>query len=153
MVIEKRLEDLGLTLPNPAVPMANYVEAVRTGNLLFPSGHGPGEGEGKLYNGRLGEFLTVEDGYASAKQVALSLISALKETLGDLDKARRIVKLTGFVHSAPRFADQPKVVNGASDLFVEVFGEKGHHTRSAVGMVALPNGIPVEIELIAEIRD
>ena len=91
-----------MTLPNPAVPMANYVEAVRTGNLLFPSGHGPGKGEGKLYKGRLGEVLTVEDGYASAKQVALSLISTLKETLGDVDKVRRIVKLTGFVHTTAR---------------------------------------------------
>ena len=153
MKIEKRLEELGMTLPKPAVPMANYVESVRTGNLLFLSGHGPGAGEGKLYRGRLGEDLTAEDGYASAKLVALSLISTLKDALGDLDRVKRIVKLTGFVNSAPGFLEQSKVINGASDLFVEVFGEKGHHTRSAVGMVALPNGIPVEIELIAEIGD
>ena len=153
MQIEKRLEELGLTLPKPAVPMANYVEAVRTENLLFLSGHGPGAGGGKLSSGRLGEDLSVEEGYDSAKRVALSLVSTLKDTLGDLDRVKRVVKLTGFVNSAPGFLEQSKVINGASDFFVELFGEKGHHTRSAVGMAALPTGIPVEIELIAEIGD
>lgn len=153
MQIEKRLEELGLTLPDAPTPVANYVPAVQTGNLLFLSGHGPGQGEGKLYKGKLGQNLTIEEGYASAQQVALGLISTLKKTLGDLDKVTRIVKLVGFVNSAPDFYDQPKVVNGASDLFVEVFGDKGKHARSAVGMVELPGGIPVEVELVVEIAD
>ena len=150
MKIEKRLEELGLELPETATPMANFVPAVMVGGLLFLSGHGPGRGEGKLFKGRLGEDLSVEDGYASARQVALKLISTLQEALGDLDRVKRIVKLTGFVNSTPDFTDQPKVVNGASDLFVKVFGDKGKHARSAIGLVSLPSGIPVEIELIAE---
>ncbi len=152
MQIEQRLEELGLTLPSVPTPVANYVPSVQSGNLLFLSGHGPGQGEGKIYKGKLGDDLAIEDGYASAKQVALGLISTLKNTLGDLDRVKRIVKLTGFVNSALGFIDQPKVVNGASDLFVEVFGEKGRHARSAVGMVELPGGIPVEVELIVEIE-
>ena len=151
MQIEKRLEELGLTLPPVPKPVANYVTAVQTGSLLFLSGHSPGQGEGKIFKGKLGKDLTIEEGYASAKQVALCLVSTLKTTLGDLDRVSRIVKLTGFVSSAPGFVDQPKVVNGASDLLVEVFGDKGRHTRSAVGMVELPGGIPVEIEMIVEI--
>lgn len=152
MHIEDRLKQLGLALPPVPTPVANYVPAVQTGNLLFLSGHGPGQGDGKIYKGKLGADLSVEDGYASARQVALCLISTLKNTLGDLDRVKRIVKLTGFVNSTPGFLDQPKVVNGASDLFVEVFGDKGRHARSAVGMVELPGGIPVEIELIVEIE-
>ena len=151
MNIEQRIETLGLTLPTPATPIANYVTSVASGNLLFLSGHGPGNGEGKLFRGRLGEHLTVEEGYASARQVALGLIATMKAALKDLDRVTRIVKLTGFVNSAPEFLDQPKVINGASDLFVEVFGDKGRHARSAVGMVSLPGGIPVEIELVVEI--
>ena len=152
MKIEARLEELGITLPEVPKPVANYVPAVQTGNLLFLSGHGPGQGEGKIYQGKLGQDLTIEEGYASARQVALCLLSTLKNTLGDLDRVKRIVKLVGFVNSAPGFTDQPKVVNGASDLFVEVFGDKGRHARSAVGMVELPGGIPVEIELIVEVE-
>ncbi len=153
MQIEKRLEELGLTLPPASTPIANYVSSVQSGNLLFLSGHSPGEGEGKIFKGRLGENLSIEDGYASAKQVTLSLLSTLKKTLGDLDRVNRVIKLTGFVNSAPGFYNQPKVVNGASDLLVEVFGDKGRHARSAVGIAALPGGIPVEIELIVEIKD
>ena len=151
MNIEKRLKELGLELPETSTPMANYVPSVKAGTMIFLSGHGPGSGDGKLFKGRLGKDLTVDDGYATARQVALKLISTLKQSLGDLDRVRRIVKLTGFVNSSPDFTDQPKVINGASDLFVEVFGDKGKHARSAIGMVSLPNGIPVEIELIAEI--
>ena len=153
MQIEKRLEELGITLPDAPTPVANYMTAVQTGNLLFLSGHGPGSGEGKLYRGKLGDDLSIEDGYASARQVATALSSTLKKTLGDLDRVQRIVKLVGFVNSAPGFYDQPKVVNGASDLFVEVFGNRGRHARSAVGMVELPGGIPVEVELVVEIAD
>jgi len=153
MQIEKRLEQLGLTLPPVHEPRWNYVIAVESGNLLFLAGHGPGRGEGKLFKGKLGKDLTVEEGYASARQVALCLLSALKSTLGDLDRVGRILKMTGFVNSAPGFIDQAKVVNGASDLLVEVFGDKGRHARSALGMVELPSNIPVIIEIIVEITD
>ena len=152
MKIEERLEELGITLPSPTTPVANYVLTVQTGNLIFTSGHGPGSGEGKIYKGQLGTDLTIEDGYQSAREVGLGLISTLKHALGDLDRIKRVVKVVGFVNSAPTFTDQPAVVNGASDLFVEVFGDKGKHTRSAVGMVQLPGGIPVEIEMIVEIE-
>ena len=152
MKIEERLEELGITLPPPATPVANYVTTVHTGNLIFTSGHGPGSGEGKIYQGQLGAELTAEDGYESARQVGLCLISTLKHALGDLDRIKRIVKVVGFVNSAPTFTEQPAVVNGASDLFVEVFSDKGKHTRSAVGMVQLPGGIPVEIEMVVEIE-
>ena len=151
MQIEQRLEELGITLPEAATPVANYVTTVQTGNLVFTSGHGPGNGEGKIYKSQLGTDADVEDGYQSARQVAIGLIGTLKQALGDLDRIRRIVKVVGFVNSAPTFTDQPAVVNGASDLFVEVFGDKGKHTRSAVGMSQLPGGIPVEVEMVVEI--
>jgi len=152
MKIEKRLEELGITLPPPAKPVANYVTTVQTGNLVFTSGHGPGSGEGKIYKSQLGTDATVEEGYQSARVVAIILISTLKNALGDLDRIKRVVKVVGFVNSAPTFTAQPAVVNGASDLFVEVFGDKGKHARSAVGMSQLPGGIPVEIELVVEIE-
>lgn len=152
MKIEKRLEELGIILPPPATPVANYIMATQTGNIMFTSGHGPGEGEGKIYKGQLGTDLTVELGYQSARQVGLGIISTLKHALGDLDRVKRILKVLGFVNSASTFTDQPAVINGASDLFVEVFGDKGKHARSAVGMVQLPGGIPVEIEMVVEIE-
>ena len=151
MQIEKRLEELGITLPLAATPVANYVTTVQTGNLVFTSGHGPGTGEGKIYKSQLGTDAEIEDGYQSARQVAINLIGTLKQALGDLDRIQRIVKMVGFVNSAPTFTDQPAVVNGASDLFVEVFGDRGKHTRSAVGMSQLPGGIPVEVEMVVEI--
>ena len=151
MQIEKRLEELGIALPAAATPVANYVTTVQTGNLVFTSGHGPGTGEGKIYKSQLGTDAEIEDGYQSARQVAINLIGTLKQALGDLDRVERIVKVIGFVNSASTFTDQPAVVNGASDLFVEVFGDKGKHTRSAVGMSQLPGGIPVEVEMVVEI--
>ena len=151
MQIEKRLEELGITLPLAATPVANYVTTVQTGNLVFTSGHGPGSGEGKIYKSQLGTDAEIKDGYQSARQVAINLIGTLKQALGDLDRIQRIVKVVGFVNSAPTFTDQPAVVNGASDLFVEVFGDRGKHTRSAVGMSQLPGGIPVEVEMVVEI--
>ena len=151
MQIEKRLEELGITLPLAATPVANYVTTVQTGNLVFTSGHGPGNGEGKIYKSQLGTDAEIEDGYQSARQVAINLIGTLKQALGDLDRIQRIVKVVGFVNSAPTFTDQPAVVNGVSDLFVEVFGDRGKHTRSAVGMSQLPGGIPVEVEMVVEI--
>jgi enamine deaminase RidA (YjgF/YER057c/UK114 family) len=152
MRIEKRVEELGLALPPVPKPLATYVTAVKSGNLLFLAGHGPGRGEGKLFKGKLGKDLTVEEGYASARQVGLCLLSTLKNTLGDLDRVGKILKMTGFVNSAPGFIDQAKVVNGASDLLVEVFGDKGRHARSVVG-VESTHGIPVVVEIVVEIAD
>jgi enamine deaminase RidA (YjgF/YER057c/UK114 family) len=151
MSAEKRLEELGIELPAAATPIGNYVTTVHTGNLIFTSGHGPGKGEGPLYKGQVGTDLTIEEGYASARQVGLCLLATLKNALGDLDRVKRIVKVVGFVNSAPSFTEQPSVVNGVSDLLVEVFGDSGRHARSAVGMVQLPGSIPVEVELVIEI--
>lgn len=148
MQIEKRLEELGITLPSPAQPVATYVRYVQTGNLLYVSGTGPGK---DIPTGKVGSDLTIEQGYSAARDVGISLIATMKDALGDLDRVKRIVKLLGMVNSAPDFADQPKVINGCSDLLVEVFGEAGRHARSAVGFVALPNQIPVEIEVIVEV--
>ena len=153
MKIEKRLKELGVELAEPIGPQANYVTTVQTGNLIFTSGHGPITSEGEILKSQLGTDATIEDGYASARQVALCLLSTLKHVLGDLDRVNQIVKVVGFVNSAPHFTDQPAVVNGASDFLVEVFGDKGRHARSAVGMVQLPLGIPVEIEMVVEIEN
>ena len=153
MKIEQRLEELGVELPEPAGPLANYVTTVRTGNLVFMSGHGLVTSEGTVYKSQLGTDATIKDGYASARQVAICLLSTLKYAFGDLDRIKRIVKVVGFVNSAPNFTDQSAVVNGASDFFVEVFGDKGRHARSAVGMVQLPLGTPVIIEMVVEIEN
>lgn len=153
MTPEERLKELGLDLPEKRKPMGNYVGCVRTGNLVFLSGHGPDrQGEPTRWRGKVGADLTVEDGYAAARDVALNLLTTLRGEIGDLSRVRRIVKVLGMVNSAPDFGDQPKVINGASDLFVEIFGEKGRHARSAVGMAALPVGIPVEIEMVVEVE-
>jgi enamine deaminase RidA (YjgF/YER057c/UK114 family) len=148
--IEALLKEKGIELPEAVKPVANYVTSVRTGNLIFTSGHGP---QKHIPLGKVGKELTLEQGYEAARNTALCLISTLKDVLGNLDKVKRIVKLVGFVNCAEDFKDQPKVVNGASDLFVEIFGEKGKHARSAVGMYQLPNSIPVEIELVVEVED
>jgi len=150
MKIEQILKEKGIELPEVPKPVANYVPAVRTGNLIFLSGHGP---QKHIPNGKVGKELTIEQGYEAARNTALCLISTMKNILEDLDRVRRIVKLTGFVNCAEDFKDQPKVVNGASDLFVEIFGDNGKHSRSAIGIYQLPNGIPVEIELVAEVQD
>lgn len=151
MSAEKRLNDLGITLPKPAQPIANYVRAVRTGNLLFISGHGPyNDGKVKMA-GKVGRELTTDEGYQAARNVGLNCLATVRAALGDLDSVRQVVKLLGMVHCTEEFLDQPKVVNGCSDLLVELFGEAGKHARSAVGMSALPNGIPVEIEMILEV--
>ena len=153
MKTENRLEEIGIELPPPVKPVANYVTTVQTGNLVFTSGHGPVNMSGELEKGQLGTDMTIEEGYQSARLVGLGLISTLKDILGDLDRIKRVIKVVGFVNSTPDFLDHPKVVNGVSDLFVEVFGDKGKHARSAVGMVQLPGGIPVEVEVIVEIED
>ena len=146
MSAEKRLKELGIQLAPPSPPVANYVNAVRTGNLLFLAGKGPSAVKGKL-----GAEFSVEQGYQHARSVGLALLAVMKAELGSLDRVSRVVKLLGMVNGTPDFTDQPKVINGCSDLFVEVFGDKGKHARSAVGMGSLPNGIPVEIEAIVEV--
>jgi enamine deaminase RidA (YjgF/YER057c/UK114 family) len=149
MRVEKRLEELGIQLPEPVNPLANYVRWVQTGNLLFISGTGPGN---ETASGKLGSTMSVDDGYAAAREVGLQLIATAKAALGDLDRVKRVVKVLGMVNCTPDFGDQPQVINGCSDLLVEVFGEAGRHTRSAVGFVALPNQIPVEIECTMEVE-
>lgn len=148
---EERLRELGHELASAPPPIANYVSAVRTGNLVFLSGKGP-DRDGRRPQGKLGADMTVEQGYEAARACALNLLAALREEIGELSRVQRVVKVLGMVNSAPDFGDQPKVINGASDLLVSVFGDKGRHARSAVGMGALPNGIPVEIEMIVEVH-
>ncbi len=151
MKIERRLKKLGIQLETPTSPLGNYVNAVRTGNLLYLAGKGPGLAGKKLPVGKVGRDFTREQAYQYARDTGISLISTMKAELGDLDRVRRIVKLLGMVNAVPEFGEQPEVINGCSDLFVEVFGERGRHARSAVGMGSLPRGIPVEIECILEI--
>lgn len=150
MTIGERLQELGITLAAPRGPQANYVPAVRTGNLVFLSGIGPYLADGGLVTGRIGETLTLEEGYEAARVTILAALSALQAELGSLDRVVRIVKLLGMVNCTPEFTRQPEVINGASDLLVEIFGERGRHARSAVGMAALPRNIAVEIEMIVE---
>ncbi len=155
MEVEKKLVEMGLSLPPSPAPVANYVPAVRSGNLLFVSGHGPAfvqDGKIEYIRGKLGRDLTVEQGYEAAKQVMLNILQSIKGVIGDLDKVRRIVKVLGFVNCTEDFPDQPKVINGASDLLVALYGERGRHARSAVGMQQLPFGIAVEIEMVVEVE-
>jgi enamine deaminase RidA (YjgF/YER057c/UK114 family) len=148
MSIDARLAELGIELPPPVRPIATYVRHVQTGNLLFISGTGP---TNTAPSGKLGADLTTEQGYAVAREVGLQILATVKDALGSLDRVTRVVKVLGMVNSAPDFGDQPKVINGCSDLLVEVFGDAGMHTRSAVGFVALPNQIAVEIEATFEV--
>ena len=150
--IEQKLTSMGLVLSAPTKPIANYVKAVRTGNLIFLAGHVSTRADGSSITGKLGKDLTVEQGYEAARLTTVSLLSTLKAELGDLGRIRRIVKVTGFVNSTPDFPDQPKVINGCSDLLVALFGEKGKHARSAVGMAALPSNYAVEIEMVVEVE-
>jgi len=144
---EARIRELKLDLKTPSAPVANYVNAVRTGNLLFLAGKGP-----RGVKGKVGRDVTIEQGYQHARAVGIDLLAVMRAELGSLDKVRRVVKVLGMVNAVPEFEDQPKVINGCSDLFVEVFGERGKHARSAVGMGSLPMGIPVEIECIVEVE-
>ena len=151
-LVDKKIEALGIQLQKPVKPVANYVTTVQTGNLVFTSGHGPIGDDGQLILGQLGTDMDIEGGYQAARAVGIGLLSTLKATLGSLDRIKKVVKLVGFVNSSADFKDQPAVVNGASDLFVEIFGDKGRHARSAVGMVQLPDGIAVEVEMIVEVE-
>ena len=152
MGAEQKLKELGIILPQPPKPLANYVLAVRTGNLLFVSGHGPYDDGKTKISGKIGRELTVEEGYQTARNVALNCLASIKATIGDLDKVKRFVKILGMVNCTDDFKEQPKVINGCSDLLVAIFEDAGKHARSAVGMQALPNQIPVEIEMILEIN-
>lgn len=148
---EARLAELGIELPEPPSPVANYVNGVQTGNLIFLAGKGPRRADGSEVRGKLGADLTIEEGYEAARLTAISQLAVLKAMLGDLSRVVRVVKVLGMVNSAPDFVDQPAVINGFSDLMVEVFGERGRHARAAVGMATLPRGQAVEIELVVEV--
>jgi len=149
---EERLQRLGVNLPSPAVPVAAYVPCVRTGNLVYVSGQVPSVDGKPSHLGHLGDDVDLEDGRAAARTCAVNVLAALKAELGELSRVRRVVKVTGFVASTPGFTDHPKVVNGASELFGEVFGDAGRHARAAVGVAALPLGVPVEVEAIVEVE-
>jgi enamine deaminase RidA (YjgF/YER057c/UK114 family) len=150
---EAKLKEKGIVLTAPTPPVATYVNAVRVGNLLFLSGKGPTKPDGSNITGKVGKDLTIEQGYEAARLTAINHLAVLKAELGSLNKVKRIVKVLGMVNCTDDFKDQPKVINGYSDLMVEIFGEKGKHARSAVGMNALPVGIAVEVEVIVEVEN
>ena len=152
MSAEKRLKALGIDLGKVSSPVANYVNAVRTGNLLFLAGKGPRPGaDGKRPAGKVGREYTADEAYQHARTVGIDLLAVMRSELGSLDRVKRVVKLLGMVNAMPEFTEHPRVINGCSDLFVEVFGDAGKHARSAVGMGSLPMAIPVEIECIVEV--
>jgi enamine deaminase RidA (YjgF/YER057c/UK114 family) len=150
---ETKLKAINIELPAIGKPLANYVHVVRSGNLLFLAGKGPSKPDGAYITGKVGKDLTIEQGREAARLTAINQLAVLKTELGNLNKVKRIVKVLGMVNCEADFKDHPKVINGFSDLFVEVFGEKGKHARSAVGMCSLPNNMAVEIELIVEIEE
>lgn len=149
--INKRLAELGITLPAVPEPAGSYVHAVRTDNLLFLAGKGPYNQDGSVPTGKVGQDITAQAAYAHARSVGLTLLAVLQAELGDLDRVRRVIKVFGMVNATPEFGEHPQVINGCSDLFLEVFGEMGRHARSAVGMGSLPGGMTVEIEAIVEV--
>jgi len=151
--VEQRLNELGITLPEASPPVANYVNAVRTGNLVFMAGKGPRNPDGSLITGKVGIDLTIDEGYQAARAAGITQLAALKAEIGDLNKVERIVKVLGMVYAEPGFTNQPEVINGFSDLMVEVFGDRGKHARAAVGMASLPRNISCEIEMIVQVRD
>lgn len=150
---EQKLKDLGVELYEPIKPIANYVTAVRTGNQVWLSGHGPVQPDGELVRGKVGVDLTIEEGQQAARYTAVALLTSLKAEIGDLNKVKRIIKVGGMVNCSTDFTEQPKVVNGCSDLLVAVFGKRGKHTRAAVGMGSLPGNIPIEIDMVVEVVD
>jgi enamine deaminase RidA (YjgF/YER057c/UK114 family) len=151
-VVEGKLGELGLGLPEVGPAVGNYVGAVTVGNLVWVSGHGPVENGEFVFKGKLGADIDVETGRKAAQLVILNSLASLKAEIGDLDRVKRVVKLLGMVNCTPEFSEQPRVIDGASDLLTTIFGERGKHARSAVGMGALPFGISVEIEMIVEIE-
>jgi enamine deaminase RidA (YjgF/YER057c/UK114 family) len=150
---EENLKSLGITLPQQSSPIANYVNYIRTGNLIYFSGTGPNDADNGMVKGKLGRDLTIDQGREAARITGINMMANLKNAIGDLSKVKRIVKVLGMVNSTEDFTDQPKVINGFSDLMVAVFGEKGKHARSAVGMMALPLNMAVEIEMIVEVEN
>ena len=149
---ETKLKEKGIILTTPGKPVANYVNVVRVGNLLFLAGKGPTNPDGTNITGKVGKDLTIEQGYEAARLTAINHLAVLKAELGSLNKVKRIVKVLGMVNCTEDFKDQPKVINGYSDLMVEIFGDEGKHARSAVGMYALPSNIAVEVEVIVEVE-
>ena len=153
MSAEKKLKELNIDLGAVSAPVANYVNAVRTGNLLYLAGKGPRPGQdGRRPKGKVGRDYTVEEAYQHARTVGLDLLAVMRHELGSLDKVKRVVKVLGMVNASPEFEDHPKVINGCSDLFVQVLGDKGKHARSAVGMGALPFNFAVEVDLVVEVE-
>ena len=150
--VEERIKELGITLGEPTKPIANYVKAVTTGNLVFLAGHGPALPAGGNVTGKVGRELTIEDGKRAARLAGISMLASLKAEIGDLNRVKRIVKVTGMVNCTDDVTQQPQVINGFSDLMVEIFGQKGKHARAAVGMNSLPSNIAVEIEMVVEIE-
>jgi enamine deaminase RidA (YjgF/YER057c/UK114 family) len=150
--VEQKLKEKGIVLPAAAKPVATYVNAVRVGNLIFMAGKGPLKPDGSYITGKVGKDLTVQEGYDAARLTTINQLAALKAEIGDLNKVKRIVKVLGMVNCESNFMDHPKVINGFSDLMVEVFGEKGRHARSAVGMGSLPMNTSVEVEMIVEVE-
>ena len=151
MKIEDKIKALGIDLPSAPEPIANYIPCLQSGNLVFVSGQGPIINGKQLYTGKVGAEVTREEGYEAARACCINLLSQLKLFLGDLDKIKRVVHIKGYVASADDFTNQPAVINGASDLLVEIFGEAGRHTRCALGLNVLPTDIPVEVEMIVEV--
>lgn len=151
--VEERLTELGIDLgEEPTPPVANYVPSVRTGNLVFLSGHGPDKPDGSQVIGKVGEGISLEEGQKAARLTGISLLTSLKAEIGDLNKVKRVIKVFGMVNATSDFTEHPQVINGFSDLMVDVFGEKGKHARAAVGMGSLPGNIPVEIDMVVEVE-
>ena len=149
---EENLKNLKVQLPSASTPVASYVNAVRTGNLVFLAGKGPRKENGQYITGKLGDSLSIEQGYEAARLTGINQLAVLKEMLGDLSKVKRIVKVNGYVNSTSNFYNQPQVINGYSDLMVQVFGHKGKHARTAIGVNTLPMNIAVEVEMIVEVE-
>ena len=152
-IVESRLAELGHTLPSPPEPIGNYLSASRSGNIMWMAGVGSRRADGSRISGKLGADLTIEQGYEAAQWCALNLLARMKAELGDLDRVTGILKVFGMVNSSPDFEEQAKVVDGASDLFVELFGEAGRHSRSAPGMAVLPNNTAVIVDCVIEIAE
>ena len=151
--VEDRLAALGLELPPAASPVANYVPAVRTGNLLFIAGQIPRDADGRLITGRVGDTMDVDAAYQAARSCALQALAAVKDAIGDLDRVTRVVRVMGLVNAGPDFGQQPAVINGFSDVMVEAFGDAGRHARVAYGVGSLPGGVPVEVEVLVEVGE
>ena len=153
MEIEKKLKELGFEVPTPPTPVANYIASVQVGNILFVGGNTGTVNGKRKYTGKVGDAVTVEQAYEMAQLCALNQLAFIKVALGDLDRVERIVKVTGYVNVAPGFKDMPKVINGESDLYVKLWGERGRHARAAIGVASLGGDAPVETEMIVQVKD